>query len=265
MSHTFIHFLHDAGAAAWFGGSLMGATSLNAAAAELDDPRQRARASTAGWSRWAPVNAAAVAAHVVGGAGLLLTDSHRVATQEGVGRSTAIKTLATGAALGTAVWSAALNRKMAAAGDVPVQGATEPGAGTPPDVAKTQQQLKINQWVNPLVSGAIIVLGAWHEEQQRTSQVVPGVVKGIAGRPAVLLPALAATAVGVLASRRSKRSSSSAGTTAYPSTTVTTMPTTTTTGTTGTTTGTTTTASAGTSADGTAAAPLGTTGPTTTS
>ena len=101
MSHTFIHFLHDAGAAAWFGGSLMGATSLNAAAAELDDPRQRARASTAGWSRWAPVNAAAVAAHVIGGTGLLLTDSHRVATQEGVGRSTAIKTLATGAALGT--------------------------------------------------------------------------------------------------------------------------------------------------------------------
>ena len=84
MSHTFIHFLHDAGAAAWFGGSLMGATSLNAAAAELDDPRQRARASTAGWSRWAPVNAAAVGAHLIGGAGLLLTDSHRVATQEGV-------------------------------------------------------------------------------------------------------------------------------------------------------------------------------------
>ena len=262
MSHTFIHFLHDAGAAAWFGGSLMGATSLNAAAAELDDPRQRARASTAGWSRWAPVNAVAVGAHLVGGAGLLLTDSHRVATQEGVGRSTAIKTLATGAALGTAVWSAALNRKMAAAGDVPVQGATEPGAGTPPDVAKTQQQLKVNQWLNPLVSGAIIVLGAWHEEQQRTSQVVPGVVKGVAGRPAVLLPALAATAVGVLASRRSK-SRSSAQTTAYPAAGVTQMPTST--GTTGTigTTGTTTTASAGTSADGTSAAPLGTTGSTT--
>jgi hypothetical protein len=258
VSHTFIHFLHDAGAAAWFGGSLMGATSLNAAAAELDDPRQRARASTAGWSRWAPVNTAAIAAHLIGGTGLLLTDSHRVATQEGVGRSTAIKTLATGAALGTAVWSAALNRKMAAAGDVPVQGATEPGPSTPPDVARTQQQLKVNQWLNPLVSGAIIVLGAWHEEQQRTSQVIPGVVKGVAGRPAILVPALAATAVGVLASRRSKsRSSASTATTAYPSTTTrtpTTAPVTPHTTTT-------TTASAGTSADGTGTAPLGTTGP----
>ena len=247
MSHTFIHFLHDAGAAAWFGGSLMGATSLNAAAAELDDPRQRARASTAGWSRWAPVNAAAVGAHLIGGAGLLLTDRHRVATQEGVGRSTAIKTVATGAALGTAVWSAALNRKMAAAGDVPVRGATEPGASTPPDVAKTMRQLKVNQWVNPLISGTIIVLGAWHEEQQRTSQVVPGVVKGLAGRPAVLLPALGATALGLLASRRSKKRAIAP--TAYPSPVVTTTPRTT---------GTTTTASAGTSADGTGTAPLGT-------
>jgi hypothetical protein len=155
------------------------------------------------------------------------------------------------------VWSAALNRKMAAAGDVPVQGATEAGPGTPPDVAKTLQQLKVNQWLNPLVSGAIIVLGAWHEEQQRTSQVVPGVVKGLAGRPAVLVPALAATAVGVLASRRGK-SKGSSSTTAYPTPAVTTMPTTTTTGTT-------TTASAGTTADGTAAAPLGTTGPNSTS
>lgn len=251
MSHTFIHFLHDAGAAAWFGGSLMGATGLNGAAAEIDDPRQRARAATAGWSRWAPVNAAAVGAHLIGGTALLLTDSHRVATQEGVGRSTAIKTLATGAALGTAVWSAALNRKMAAAGDVPVRGATEPSAATPPDVAKTLQQLKVSQWLNPLVSGAIIVLGAWHEEQQRTSQVVPGVVKGVSGRPSVLLPVLAATAVGVLASRRS-RSDADAPTATYPSTAVTGTP------------GTTTTASAGTTADGTAAAPLGTTGPTST-
>jgi hypothetical protein len=151
---------------------------------------------------------------------------------------------------------------MAAAGDVPVQGATEAGLGTPPDVAKTLKQLKVNQWLNPLISGTIIVLGAWHEEQQRTSQVVPGVIKGVAGRPTVLVPALAATAVGVLASRRSKSRSSAAsnGTTAYPSTTVTTTPV----STTGTTTGTTTTASAGTSADGTAAAPLGTAGPTST-
>lgn len=213
-AHPIIHFLHDVGAAAWFGGSLMGATSLNAAAAELDDPTERARISTAGWSRWAPVNAASVAAHLVGGTGLLITDWDRVRNQEGVGRSTAIKTGATGVALGVAAWSAALNRKMAAAGPVPVQGATEPGPGTPPDVAKTQQQLKIVQWLNPLVAGTIIGLGAWHEEQQRASQQLPGLVKGVSSRSSLLLPALGATAVGLLAARRSKRQTSS--TTAYP-------------------------------------------------
>ena len=214
-SHPIIHFLHDAGAAAWFGGSLMGATSLNAAASELSDPRERARVSTAGWSRWAPANTAAVAAHVIGGAGLMITDWERVRTQEGVGRSTAIKAGVTGAALGVAAWSAALNRKMAAAGPVPVKGATEPGATTPPDVAKTQSQLKLVQWLNPLLAGAIVGLGSWHEEQQRTSQQVPGIVKGLSGRPSLLLPALAAVGVGLAASRR-QRSTTSAPATAYP-------------------------------------------------
>lgn len=215
-SHPIIHFLHDAGAAAWFGGSLMGATSLNAAASELSDPRERARVSTAGWSRWAPANTAAVAAHVIGGAGLMITDWERVRTQEGVGRSTAIKAGVTGAALGVAAWSAALNRKMAAAGPVPVQGATEPAANTPPDVARTQQQLKLVQWLNPLLAGAIVGLGSWHEEQQRTSQQVPGIVKGLPSRPGLLLPALAAVGVGLAASRRQRSTATSTTTTAYP-------------------------------------------------
>ena len=59
---TFAHFLHDAGLAVWFGGSLMGAVGVNGAAAQLDDPGQRARAASAGWARWTPVNAAAIGA-----------------------------------------------------------------------------------------------------------------------------------------------------------------------------------------------------------
>jgi hypothetical protein len=41
----------------------MGATSLNAAASQLDDPRERSRVSTRGWSRWTPVGLAGLAAH----------------------------------------------------------------------------------------------------------------------------------------------------------------------------------------------------------
>lgn len=206
-SHTAIRLLHDLGAATWFGGSLMGATGLNGAAAQIDDPVQRARASTAGWSRWAPVGGAAVLAHVVGAAGLAVTDSQRVAAQQGVGRSTAVKTALTAAGLGVSAWSAALNRKMAAAGDVPLQGATEASASTPPDVAQTLKQLKLVQWLNPLVAGAVIGTASWQSEQQRATQVAPGVLKKLGTSPAVALPAV--LAVGALAARKRRASSSS--------------------------------------------------------
>jgi hypothetical protein len=208
-AHPVLHILHDVGAAAWFGGSLMGATGLNGAAAQLSDPRERARASTAGWSRWAPVNGAAVVAHTVGAAGLLRTELPRVKHQQGVGRSSAIKTAITAAGLGVSAWSAVLNRKMAAAGPVPVQGSTEASAATPPDVAKTLKQLKLVQWLNPLLAGGIVVVTSWQEEQMRTSQVVPGLVQGLTGRLPKGAPAAAALGLGVLAlKRRSKRRSS---------------------------------------------------------
>ena len=85
---------------------------------------------------------------------------------------------------------------------------------TPPDVAKTQRQLKLVQWLNPLLSGAIVALGSWHEEQQRASQVVPGLLKGLTGRSPLILPAAAAVGFGVLASRRQKKRSTTV--TAYP-------------------------------------------------
>jgi len=209
--------LHDIGAAAWFGGSLMGATGLNGAAAQLDDPRERARASTAGWSRWAPVNGAAVIAHTVGAAGLLRTESPRVLAQQGVRRSSAVKTALTAAGLGVSAWSTVLNRKMAAAGPVPVQGSTEASATTPPEVAATLKQLKLVQWLNPLIAGAIVGVGAWQEEQKRTSQVVPGLIKGLpalAGRLPKGVPAAAALGLGALALRR--RSAGRSSVEAYP-------------------------------------------------
>ena len=221
-SHPVLHVLHNVGVATWFGGSLMGATGLNSAAAALDDPRQRAKASTAGWSRWAPVNAAAVGAHMVGAVGLLITEADRVRNQDGVGRSSAIKTVATAAALGTAGWSLALNRKMAAAGPVPVEGATEASASTPPDVAKTLKQLKLVQWLNPLTTGAIILVTSWQEEQMRAGQVAPGLVKGITSRVPGGLPTLAAA--GTLAVLATRKKGSKQTVEAYPPPPVVTRP-----------------------------------------
>jgi hypothetical protein len=48
--------LHDLGLAAWFGGSLMGATGVHCAAAVAQDPTQRLRVANSGWARWTPLN-----------------------------------------------------------------------------------------------------------------------------------------------------------------------------------------------------------------
>src|SRR5689334_7193144 len=144
--NTLAHFLHDAGLAAWFGGSLMGAIGVNGAAADVDDPRQRARVANSGWSRWTPFNAAAIGAHLVGGAILAKENKGRVASQKGVLANTGVKLALTAGALGATAYSRLLGQKVINAGDVPIAGGTEPLASTPPEVAKAQKQLKALQW-----------------------------------------------------------------------------------------------------------------------
>lgn len=193
--NTFAHFLHDAGLAAWFGGSLMGAIGLNGAAADVDDPRQRARVANAGWGRWTPFNLAAIGAHLVGGAILLKENKGRVASQKGVLGNTAVKLALTGGALGATAYSRILGQKVMNAGDVPVAGGTASLPATPPEVAKAQKQLKALQWAIPGLTGAVLASSSMHEEQQRPSEVLKGTLKAVPGRAAAL-GATAATVVG---------------------------------------------------------------------
>ena len=168
--------LHDLGLAAWFGGSLMGAVGVNGAAAQVEEPKQRLRVANAGWNRWTPVNLAGIAAHVAGGTVLLGANKGRVASQQGVAQATMVKTVLTGAALAATAWSRALGAKLNQAGEVPVEGGTDPGDGTPQDVAKVQRQLKALQWVIPALTGAVLVLNARMGEQQRPAQVTGGLL-----------------------------------------------------------------------------------------
>jgi hypothetical protein len=174
--NTVSRSLHDLGLATWFGGSLMGAVGVNGAAAQLEEPKQRLRVANAGWNRWTPVNLAGIAAHLAGGAALLGANKGRVATQQGVAQATAVKTALTVLALGATAWSRALGAKLDQAGEVPVEGGTEPGADTPEDVAKAQRQLKVLQWVIPALTGAILVVNARMGEQQRPAQVSGGLL-----------------------------------------------------------------------------------------
>ena len=174
--NTVSRSLHDLGLATWFGGSLMGAVGLNGAAAQVEEPKQRLRVATAGWNRWTPVNLAGIAAHVAGGTVLLGANKGRVASQQGVAKATVVKTALTGAALAATAWSRALGAKLDEAGEVPVEGGTEPSGDTPEDVAKAQRQLKVLQWVIPALTGAVLVLNARMGEQQRPAQVTGGLL-----------------------------------------------------------------------------------------
>jgi hypothetical protein len=169
-----IRSMHDIGAAGWFGGGLMGAIALNGASKDISDPAERARIAASGWARWAPFSAAAIGAHLIGGAGLLLAHRGRVRNQPGVATNTAVKTVLTAVALGTTAYSGLLGAKLAKAARVPAEGGTVPGESTPDDVAATQQQLRVLQWVTPVLTGALVVLGAQQGEQQRPGQQIRG-------------------------------------------------------------------------------------------
>jgi len=186
--NTLAHAMHDLGLAAWFGGSLMGAVGLNGAAADVDDPRQRARVANAGWGRWTPVNTVAVGMHLIGGAKLAKANKGRVATQKGVLANTHVKLALTVGALGATGYARILGQKMMKAGDTPVAGGTSSLPSTPLEVAKAQKQLAALQWAIPGLTGAMLASSSLHEEQQRPGQVAAGVLRELprtAGRGSV--------------------------------------------------------------------------------
>jgi uncharacterized membrane protein len=172
--NTVIRSLHDLGAAAWFGGSLMGAVGLNGAAAAVRDPQDRARVASVGWGKWSPVNAAAIAAHLAGGASILYANRGRAKYQTGVRGNTALKTIVTGAALAATAASGVLGAKAAQGDGHHTHGATEPSSQTPDDVATAQKQLRYLQWALPVLTGTIVVLGSQQGEQQRPREILSG-------------------------------------------------------------------------------------------
>ncbi len=173
--NTVIRSMHDVGVAAWFGGSLMGAVGVNGATRTVAGPQNDLAVAASGWARWSPVAAAAIGVHVIGGVGLILANRGRVAGQSGVGANTAVKTVLTGAAIASTVYSGILGAHLAEQSDAPVEAATVPSAQTPQQVARSQQQLRVLQWVTPALTGALIVLGAQQGEQQKPAEIAKGV------------------------------------------------------------------------------------------
>jgi hypothetical protein len=175
--NTVARTLHDLGLATWFGGSLMGATGVNGAAAAVEDPTQRLRVANTGWARWTPLNLVGIAAHLAGGAVLTGANKSRLAGQQGVAAASTVKTVLTLAALGTTAYARVLGKKLERAGDVPAEGGTTPSPTTPDQVTRAQRQLTVLQWVIPALTGVLLVVNARMGEQQRPTQVTKGLVR----------------------------------------------------------------------------------------
>jgi hypothetical protein len=181
-NNNLVRSLHDLGLGAWFGGSLMGAVGVNGAANDVHDPADRLRAATAGWGRWAPVNAAAIGAHLIGAVGMLWANQDRVRTQKGVGASSAIKTALTVASLGATAYAGVLGARTAKDLGAPVEGGVKPSPATPENTASAQKQLRAVQWVLPLLTGALTVVSAVQGEQQKPTGQLGGLARSIEDR-----------------------------------------------------------------------------------
>lgn len=178
-TNTVAHALHDAGLAAWFGGSLMGTVGLNAAASEATDPKERAIIGDAGWARWTPWNLAAIGAHLAGATVLTLANRRRLVGQSGVASMSAAKLGLTLGALGVTAWARYVGHKIEQAGRVPVAGPTRPNEETPLDVARWQRQERFLQWAVPAATGAMMVAGSRMSEQQKPGEVLAGIARRI--------------------------------------------------------------------------------------
>ncbi len=172
--NTVVRSMHDLGVAAWFGGSLMGAVGLNGATRDDRNSTEPLEVASSGWARWSPVAVAAIGTHLVGGAGLIMANRGRLAGQQGAVTNTVVKTVLTGAALASTAYSGILGAHLASEDDARVDAATVPGSRTPQQVARSQQQLRILQWVTPVLTGALIILGAQQGEQQKPAELVKG-------------------------------------------------------------------------------------------
>ncbi len=151
--------------AAWFGGSLMGATALRRAAA-TGSPTPWA-GEDAGWSAWQPVQYSAMAAQVASGIAITVANRKRVFAQRGVAKVSLVRAGVLAAALGTTFLAARSGR---AASQAHQDGDAE-------RAASLEHRTRILQWAVPGLTGTLIVLDAIQGEQQRPLQVLTGVAQ----------------------------------------------------------------------------------------
>lgn len=165
--------LHDLGAAAWFGGSLMGAIGVTGASRGVT-AGERVKVAADGRGRWSPVAVGAIGAHAMGSLGLTLSNRGRSPHQPTIGSNTTVKTVLTLAAVASTAYSGILGAHLRTDAPAPVTSGTVPSTATPDRDAKLQQQLRVLQWVTPMLTGTLIVLGSQQGRKQKAARVLTG-------------------------------------------------------------------------------------------
>jgi hypothetical protein len=183
--------LHDLGLASWFGGSVFGTVALphtDDGSAPSSAPVRELESET--WRRWSPVVTGSMAAHLVGGVGLLLWNRGRHRHQKGVATTSAVRTALT-------VTAVALTLSAAAEGYASEARRRKLAANTGDDKLRAQQaraetRMRVVGPLIPATTGALVVLGALEGEQQRPREMVRGIVSqaldDISAKAADVLP-----------------------------------------------------------------------------
>ena len=164
---TALRIAHDVSLATWFGGAWMGAVGLNGATIEVDDHTQRTRVANAGWFRWAPIVAVAVATHLGAAAVLGCVRIPGVGARHGGPRRwTIVRTAVTTLAVLSTIETGVSGRRVVRGGDVPVASAVEPIDATPVEVAAAQRRLKRAQWMVPGFTAALWVINGLQDRHR---------------------------------------------------------------------------------------------------
>lgn len=148
--------------AAWFGGSLMGATGLGAAASVGDDAQERAEISSDGWNSWGPIQGGAIALHLLSGLAIVADNRRRTALHPPTMAAVVVKTALTGAAVAASV---AAYSNGHALGEAVKHQDHHPAARD--NARDLRDRMRWLRWATPATTGGLLVLDAYLGEQQR--------------------------------------------------------------------------------------------------
>lgn len=184
-AHPIALAVQDLGNALWFGGAVMGIAGVNKSGADLAQGIDRIRVANSAWSRFGPVEWAAIVASVVADARVGSTAKGRLALQEGYATLALAKQVAAGLGIAATAYATYTGRKVGKAAEaahargesVDVKDASIPTDGTPSELATWQRRQRVSQYLVPVAVGANIAIASYLAQAYRPAATARGVLR----------------------------------------------------------------------------------------